>query len=156
VRAPGASDNELPAILRAWFGDEVGLPGRTDRVRFRRDAHRTIMEPAGLNGTSASGLTLWERYLREQIPEAFGLPYNSATWYVGLAVSTPHIFLLVTLTKDDMHPDHQYADHFLTDQEFNWQSQNQTAQDSKRGQMIQNHRAMGMHVHLLVRPTKKT
>jgi len=156
VRAPGASANELPTILRTWFGDDAGLPGRSDRVRFRRDADRIVMEPLGTSTTSAGGLKLWERYPREAIPAAYGIPFNPATWNVGFVVSPPHIFLLVTLTKDDMNPDHQYSDHFLSDQEFNWQSQNRTTQTSKHGQMLHDHRAMGIHIHLFVRPTKKT
>jgi len=114
------------------------------------------MEPLGTSTTSAGGLKLWERYPREAIPAAYGIPFNPATWNVGFVVSPPHIFLLVTLTKDDMNPDHQYSDHFLSDQEFNWQSQNRTTQTSKHGQMLHDHRAMGIHIHLFVRPTKKT
>jgi len=114
------------------------------------------LEPFGANRQSASGPKLWERYLREAIPTVFGLQFNPATWNVGFVISPPHIFLLVTLTKEDMNPDHQYADHFLSGQEFNWQSQNRTAQKSKHGQMLHDHRAMGIHVHLFVRPTKKT
>jgi hypothetical protein len=110
----------------------------------------------GPNAKPASGLKLWERYSREAIPPAYGLQFNPATWNVGFVVSPPHMFLLVTLTKGDMNPDHQYSDHFLSGQEFNWQSQNRTSQKSKHGQMLHGHRAMGMHVHLFVRPTKKT
>ncbi|TJW67064.1 MAG: DUF3427 domain-containing protein, partial [Mesorhizobium sp.] len=66
------------------------------------------------------------------------------------------LFLLVTLAKEGMSDEHQYADHFLSDEEFSWQSQNATTQNSKRGQMIRSHHALGLHVHLLVRPTKKT
>src|SRR5204862_8168596 len=36
VRAPGHSENELPNILRTWFGNQAGFPGRGDRVRFHR------------------------------------------------------------------------------------------------------------------------
>lgn len=68
----------------------------------------------------------------------------------------PHLFLLVTLAKGDMNSEHQYADHFLSDREFSWQSQNSTTRSSKRGRMIIDHQALGIHVHLLVRPTKKT
>ena len=49
VRPPGTSANELPAILRTWFGDDAGLPGRSDRVRFRRNANTIVMEPFGAN-----------------------------------------------------------------------------------------------------------
>jgi superfamily II DNA or RNA helicase/HKD family nuclease len=154
VHAPGTSTNELPAILRAWFGDDAGLHGRSDRVRFRRNANSIVMEPFGLKSTS--GPRPWERYLRETIPPAFGLTFNPANWNSGFVTSPQHLFLLVTLTKDDMNPDHQYSDHFLSDHEFNWQSQNRTTQKSKHGQIIHDHGARGIHVHLFVRPTKKT
>jgi superfamily II DNA or RNA helicase/HKD family nuclease/diadenosine tetraphosphate (Ap4A) HIT family hydrolase len=47
IRAPGTSANQLPAILRGWFGDDAGLPGRSDMVRFRRTASTIAMEPFG-------------------------------------------------------------------------------------------------------------
>jgi Domain of unknown function (DUF3427) len=151
-----SSYNALPAILRTWFGDDAGLPGRSDRVRFRRNANTIVMEPFGANASSTSGLRPWERYSREAIPPAFGLTFNSGAWNARFVVSSPHIFLLVTLTKEDMNPEHQYSDHFLSDLEFNWQSQNRTTQESKHGQILQDHRTRGLHVHLFVRPTKKT
>ena len=156
VRPPGASANELPAILRTWFGEDVGLPGRSDRVRFRREANTVVMEPLNSSTRATSEAKVWERYLREAIPPAFGLSFNPAIWNSGFIVSPHHIFLLVTLAKDDMNPDHQYSDHFLSEQEFSWQSQNRTTQVSKNGQMLHDHRTMGVHVHLFVRPTKKT
>jgi Domain of unknown function (DUF3427) len=156
VHSPESSKNELPEILRGWFGQEAGMPGRGDRVRFHKEAGTIVMEPFGPNTKLGSGPKVWERYSREKIPPEFGLVFNQATWNVGFVVSRPHIFLLVTLTKDDMEADYQYADHFISDQEFNWQSQNRTRQNSQHGQMIKNHNAMGMHVHLLVRPTKRT
>ena len=45
VRNPGEAGNQLSAILRFWFGDGAGLPGRGERVRLRRDANVTTMEP---------------------------------------------------------------------------------------------------------------
>lgn len=156
VRAAGGSKNELPDILRTWFGNEAGFPGRADRVRFHTQENTIVMEPFGPNVRSNSGPKLWERYPREKIPLAFGLMFSQATWNVGFVVSQYHIFLLVTLTKGDMNPQHHYSDQFLSDREFSWQSQNRTSQKSKHGQMIHNHRAMGIHVHLFVRPTKRT
>ena len=115
-----------------------------------------VMEPFGANVKSASDPKLWERYSREAIPPAYGLQFNQAIWNVGFVVSPPYIFLLVTLAKEDMNPEHQYSDHFLSDREFNWQSQNRTTQTSKHGRMLHDHREMGIHIHLFVRPTKKT
>jgi superfamily II DNA or RNA helicase/HKD family nuclease len=156
VRVQNSPTNELPTILRTWFGNDAGLPGRGDRVRLRKEIETTVMEPLNTPGGSVSGPRLWERYLRETIPPTFGLTFNPANWNSGFVVKPPHIFLLVTLAKEDMNPDHQYSDHFLSDHEFNWQSQNRTTQDSKHGQMLHDHREMGIQVHLFVRPTKKT
>ncbi len=54
-----------------------------------------------------------------------------------------------------MNAEHRYADRFLSPELFEWQSQNRTTRASRDGERIQNHRALGLHVHLLVRPTKR-
>lgn len=51
--------------------------------------------------------------------------------------------------------EHRYTDHFTSATEFSWQSQNRTKQQSKHGEMIRDHQALGLHIHLLVRKTKK-
>lgn len=156
VRSTESVTNSLPSILRRWFGDDVGLPGRSDRVRIRQHDGGWLMEPMGTVGQAGDGLKLWDRYTREAIPVAFGLTFDQATWNAGFVSKPPHLFLLVTLQKDGMISEHRYADQFISDVEFSWQSQNRTTQASKHGQMIQNHEEMGLHVHLLVRKTKKT
>jgi hypothetical protein len=114
------------------------------------------MEPMGAAGQAGEGLRLWERYTREAIAPAFGLTFDQATWNAGFVPKPPHLFLLVTLGKDGMMSEHKYVDHFVSNVEFSWQSQNRTTQASKHGQMIRNHKELGLHVHLLVRKTKKT
>lgn len=104
---------------------------------------------------SGERLKLWERYLREVIPPAFGLEFNKAIWNVGFVVREPNIFVLVSLEKTGLNPDHQYVDHFISDRNFSWQSQNRTRQSSRHGKMIRDHVALGMHVHLLVRPLRR-
>ncbi|MER9450163.1 DUF3427 domain-containing protein [Mesorhizobium sp. M0254] len=156
IRDPGSGSNKLSEILQGWFGPEVGLPGRSDRVRLRRRDATFVMEPMGVGSRTGDGLRKWERYMREAIGPAFGFTFDQATWNAGFVPKPPHLFLLVTLTKDDMSSEHQYADHFLSDIEFSWQSQNATTRTSKRGRMIQEQQTGGLHVHLLVRPTKKT
>jgi hypothetical protein len=156
VRAPGTSTNELSTILRNWFGDDVGLPGNNNRVRFRTDGDTIVMESFGSKAFPTASPKLWERYSREAIPPAFGFTFNTGSWNAGFVSKDDHIFLLVTLAKDDMNPEHQYSDHFLSDREFNWQSQNQTTQQSNAGRKIHDHNKMDIHVHLFVRATKKT
>lgn len=65
------------------------------------------------------------------------------------------IFLLVTLEKNDLPDNHNYEDKFLAPDRFEWISQNQTAQASKRGQMLQHHTERNITVHLFVRRSKK-
>ena len=45
---------------------------------------------------------------------------------------------------------------FLSPSEFQWQSQNQTAQSSKHGGSIRDHKKLGIAVHLFVRQRSKT
>ncbi len=156
VRSTGDGKNELPSILSSWFGEDAGLPGKSNRVRLRTQDGRWTMEPLGAAGQGGDGLKLWERYSRETIPVAYGMTFDQATWNAGFVPKPPHLFLLVTLEKDGMIDEHQYTDHFISDVEFSWQSQNRTTQESKHGDMIRNHKAIGLHVHLLVRKTKKT
>jgi superfamily II DNA or RNA helicase/diadenosine tetraphosphate (Ap4A) HIT family hydrolase/HKD family nuclease len=41
----GASGNQLPQLLKTWFGPNVGLPGTQFRVRFRKEADGWHVEP---------------------------------------------------------------------------------------------------------------
>jgi superfamily II DNA or RNA helicase/HKD family nuclease/diadenosine tetraphosphate (Ap4A) HIT family hydrolase len=154
VRKPGEETNLLPEILRRWFGNDAGLPGRGERVRLKRGPSGFEME--ALRTSASQGLQIWGRYARDAIAPAFGLTFDQAIWNTGFIVQDPEIFLLVTLAKDDMNAEHRYVDHFVSDREFAWQSQNQTTQASKRGQLLRNHQAQRHRVHLFVRPTKKT
>jgi hypothetical protein len=154
VRKPGEETNLLPEILRRWFGDDAGLPGRGERVRLKRGPFGFEME--ALRTSASQGLQIWGRYARDAVAPAFGLTFSQAIWNAGFIVQDPEIFLLVTLAKEDMNAEHRYVDHFVSDTEFAWQSQNQTTQASKRGQLLRNHQALKLRVHLFVRPTKKT
>jgi superfamily II DNA or RNA helicase/diadenosine tetraphosphate (Ap4A) HIT family hydrolase len=153
VRKPGDEINLLPDILRRWFGDDAGLPGRGERVRLKRGPSGLEME--ALRVPTPQGLEVWGRYLREAIAPAFGFTFSQAIWNVGFIVQDPEIFLLVTLAKEDMDSGHRYVDHFVSDHEFAWRSQKRTKQNSKHGQLLRDHQAQGKRVHLFVRPTKK-
>jgi superfamily II DNA or RNA helicase len=154
VRQLDGAENELPMVLRGWFGNDTGLTSRSDRVKVQRDGDKFVVEP--IMPELKTSIRLWERYLREEIPPAFGLRFSQAIWNVGFVVRGSDLFLLVTLAKDGMTSEHRYADQFVSDQEFTWQSQNRTSQDSKHGQLMRDHRHKGVRVHLFVRATKKT
>lgn len=102
-----------------------------------------------------AGPTLWQSYLRENIPPLFGLTFSVAIWNAGFVTSDRDLFLLVTLEKDDLPDDHDYEDKFLSPDRFQWKSQNRTTQASKHGQMLRHHVAKGLKVHLFVRRSKK-
>ena len=56
---PGKSTNRLPAILRGWFGEAAGTPGRGERVRIRRNAGVAVMEAiASLRGQGTGPSTV--------------------------------------------------------------------------------------------------
>lgn len=99
---------------------------------------------------------LWEPYHRKQIAALFGLKFSTGNWNAGWVRTDGHIFLLVTLSKETKTPNFQYSDRFLAPDVFNWQSQNQTKQESKPGREIRNHKEMGVLVHLFVRRDSKT
>ena len=154
VRRPDEDVNLLPEMLRDWFGNDAGLQGRGERVKLKRSPFGFEME--ALRIPASQGLQVWARYSREAIAPAFGLIFSQAIWNAGFVVQDPEVFLLVTLAKEDMNTEHRYVDHFVSDREFAWQSQNRTTRASKHGQILSNHRVQGKRVHLLVRPTKKT
>lgn len=155
VRKPGEDMNLLPELLRRWFGDDAGLSGRGERVKLTRGSSGFEME-ALPTPALRGGLQIWGRYARDTIAPAFGLTFSQAIWNAGFVVQDPEVFLLVTLAKEDMSTEHRYVDHFVSDREFAWQSQNRTTRASKHGQILSNHGTQGKRVHLFVRPTKKT
>ena len=153
ARKEGSDRNELPSILRMWFGPDAGAPGTRHQVRLIHDGATWRLEPIGVG---ANVPVLWKAYSREQIPGLFGLPFVSAVWQQGFVQRDNRLFLLVTLDKSTAADEHKYDDKFLSPSEFRWQSQNRTAQDSSAGRAIREHRERGIEVHLFVRRQSKT
>lgn len=102
-----------------------------------------------------SGPELWKPYMREQIPGLFGLTFSTAIWNTGFVLVHRHMFLLVTLEKEDLHADFRYQDHFLDANTLQWQSQNRTSRDSNVGQALRTHGEESILVHLFVRQGKR-
>jgi len=152
IRRPGTDDNDLPMILRSWFGADAGLPGTDHRVVFDRKAGEFALAPVGRrDGT----LQLWRSYSREQIPGLFGLTFSPSIWQQGFILQGGQMILLVTLDKGEHAEQFKYRDQFLSPDLFQWQSQNRTTQKGKHGQAIRDHEKLGMPVHLFVRPKTK-
>jgi hypothetical protein len=154
VRREGGEANRLPEILRGWFGADAGQPGTGFRAVFARSESGWELRPLGTAGPP-SGLELWKAYAREEVPPIFDLPFTSTRWQQGFVPFEKDIFLFVTLDKESHPEQHRYEDRFLSPSEFEWQSQNRTTQQGKHGQMIQDHGARGITVHLLVRSESK-
>lgn len=146
----GSDENVLPEILRKWFGAEAGRPGTNQSVMFRRISGGYRLEP--LDGAKReSGPVLWQPYSRPQIAERFGLEFRGRENQQGIVVRPGLILLFVTLDKEGMVEEHRYRDQFVSRTEFQWQSQNRTAQGSSLGQSLRDHVARGLHVHLCAR-----
>lgn len=109
-------------------------------------------------GTTASEANLvpelWREYMREEIPPLYGLTFSTGSWNQGFLVQGKDVFLLVTIDKSDLQVDHKYADHFVNERQFKWQSQNRTSRTSLHGKIISGSE-LGYRIHLFVRATKK-
>ena len=155
IQRADSKENELPALIRGWFGPDAGLPGTNFLVAFERSSARYSMTP--VNAVKQHDhLELWRSYSREQIPPLFGEQFNRARWQTGFVTLPNHILLLVTLNKTDMEGTFRYEDRFLTPEIFKWQSQNRTSQQSEVGQALRQHHERGIDVHLFIRKEKRT
>ena len=105
---------------------------------------------------SPEDMYLHQTFLREEIPQLFGLEYNSGLWNSGHVCPTvcSDQFLMVTLNKQGKIKDHQYHDFFIDKETFHWQSQNSTAPTGSKGKSIIDHIANNSTVHLFVRKNK--
>jgi SOS-response transcriptional repressor LexA len=133
-------------ILKANNPDYEDLPA-TDEMRTLARL-RNIIDPLDL--------AIGETFMREDIPTLFGESFNPGNWHAGHVVLTQkkaHI-LLVTINKQGKADEHKYMDHWVDDTHFHWQSQNATEPNSKRGQEIIRHAALGIDIHLFVRENK--
>lgn len=149
--------NVLSGLLRGWFGPDAGLPGTNFQVHCEFVDGQWVLTPQ-LKAEDTE-LVEFKRYSREQIPPFFGEVFNPGKWRSG-HITAPtgdvkHIILLVTIEKGDMLEGHKYADRFLSDDVFEWQSQNATVRASKRGKQLSEHRQQGVDVQLFIRRTKK-
>ena len=73
---------------------------------------------------------------------------------MGYVARPEGIFLLVTLVKSGLSPQHAYQDRFLGADLFQWQSQNRMTRESRPAGILRDHRERGIAVHLFVRRNK--
>lgn len=153
VRKPETPANLLPDLLRGWFGEEAGQPGRAERVIFEFADNRYALKPLGLE---PHGPTLWNEYLRPDIPPLWGFEFNPGSWNQGYVAVGAHVFLLVSLDKKGLEAAHQYEERFVSPDVFRWSSPNAATRSGAIGQKLKSHQTAGVTVHLFVRATRKT
>ena len=54
MRRPGEKENVLGDVLRRWFGEQAGRPGRTQQVQFERGEDGWILTPARSTGSAGA------------------------------------------------------------------------------------------------------
>lgn len=155
VHPPGSPRNELPGLLRGWFGPDAGLPGTSFQVRLEKTPDN-VYQLTPLRPTGATQvLEPWRQYPREAIPTLFGLTFNTSVWNQGFIFKDNRVLLLVTLDKADKAEQHRYEDHFEDPGRFQWQSQNKQHRAGKTEQKLPRHKELGIPVHLFVRKAPK-
>lgn len=154
ITRPGSEENLMPQILRRWFGEQAGQPGRTDQVVFLRGDDKYALTPLADDPQSV-GPELWRRYARPEAVKSLGFEFRGQEAQSGVFLRPSAIVLFVTLEKATLPEAHRYEDQFLSPTEFQWQSQNRTSQNSKQGQDLREHRIRGIAVHLYVRRKQK-
>jgi superfamily II DNA or RNA helicase/diadenosine tetraphosphate (Ap4A) HIT family hydrolase/HKD family nuclease len=152
VHASDSEKNVLPELLTDWFGPDAGKPGTKHQVALRREGAEWVLQPVAVSSGAA---VPYKAYVRADIPPLFGLKH-SEFWRQGFIRQGNLTFLLVTLDKSAHEDAFKYQDHFISPNEFQWQSQNQTMQKSKAGESIRDHKKLGIDVHLFVRAKGKT
>lgn len=150
LTVPGSEENELPAILRGWFGPDAGAPGRSDRVIFARDQAGYELRPYA-EKDAVAGLEVWKSYKRAEIPKAFGYEFKGWEAQSGVFIRPERIIIFNTLEKQNMPETHRYSDKFISATHFQWQSQNRTSRDSRDGELFKGHKAKNIEVLLMVR-----
>jgi hypothetical protein len=151
-------DNVLPAVLRGWFGEDAGKPGRTDAVEFERKGSGYVMRPvagAAPDDGAPTGPVPWRKYTRDEALDAVNVVAQGWDRQVGIVDRPDQVVLFVTLDKRGRPEAQRYEDRFLSATEFQWQSQNRNTQQSELGQNIRRHQERGVPVHLFVRRQAK-
>jgi superfamily II DNA or RNA helicase/HKD family nuclease len=101
---------------------------------------------------SENHLLLYQNYTRNELIYLFNAGVKEGSWREGVSRVGSHYLLFVTLNKGDNVEEHlNYHDYFIDHQHFHWQSQNNTAHHSSRGQEYIHHAQKGIHIHLFVR-----
>jgi superfamily II DNA or RNA helicase len=100
-----------------------------------------------------TGPVLWREYMRHEIPPLFGAIFNTGSWQQGIVKLDNDLILLTTIDKSGLTAGQGYADKFISEKQFQWQSQNRTTQNSTHAQILSG-QLEGSHVYLFIRAGK--
>jgi len=109
----------------------------------------------------AQPLRLHARYTRDQILVAFRLStlQKKSSNREGVAenkeLNTEILFINLQKSEEDFSPTTLYDDYAINEMLFHWQSQNNTADTSPKGQSYINHEVAGKQILLFIRESKK-
>ena len=125
------------------------------QIIFMRGKELKLGNQNSARGNIPFDLYLHQRFMREEIPPLFNLPFNKS-WQQGHVCpkAIDEQILFVTLNKRNHGKEHRYHDYFIGSQTFHWQSQNRSSPSNSFGQKIINHESNGSKVHLFVRKHK--
>ncbi len=128
-------------------------------LEHRRERIESPNPPLGIQGPCS--LRVHAHYTRDEVMLGLGLgtledPKESRE---GVFRDGDHqrylMFVTLTKTEERFSPTTMYHDYAISEQLFHWQSQSTTSQGSPTGQMLINHRAMGVQLLLFVRDHAK-
>jgi superfamily II DNA or RNA helicase/diadenosine tetraphosphate (Ap4A) HIT family hydrolase/HKD family nuclease len=146
--------NTLAFEIVDWrLAEYLGRGSNSGSAESEEDIAHSIDQGTTKSGPSLAP-ELWREYMREEIPPLYGLVFNTGSWNQGFLVQGKDVFLLVTLDKSDLQEGHKYADQFIDENQFKWQSQNRTSRSSLHGKIISGSET-GYRIHLFVRSAKK-
>ena len=104
IRRRVETKNELPAILRRWFGEHAGRPGARFSGGRLRGGRRATTALRAWVGTKRDPSELWQELRARRSPLCLGLKFTRLNLGDPDSSSkrSKHMFLLVTLEKEDM------------------------------------------------------
>ncbi|WP_430534823.1 DUF3427 domain-containing protein [Listeria rocourtiae] len=98
----------------------------------------------------------YKKYSKIDVAVFEGFGGDLSTWNrEGVQFYDKCFYLFVNMEKEGVEKHLEYNDYFVDQNEFHWQSQNNTSHNSSRGKKLINHKTLGIHVKLFVRRKAK-
>lgn len=158
----GETLDRMVAEIVDWRLASYLLDGRSadateDEVDDSGDTEPLVAEVDRLDQNRFDGVSRFvgERFRRDHVPEMFDPKFKRTNWGTGHVSLGRDVVLFVTLKKStDMGLAAEYTDHFQSESEFVWSSQNSTSPEGKKGREVLGCPQNGVRIHLFVRSKK--